>query len=197
MKVRIEEARLSNAFIYTTGKKYDATSKEKYSAHGIIPKNSPQVAKMKDAIAAAAKEAWPNNWEAKLKAVFAAGRIWCLRDGDRKTDKAGNPQPAYTGNMYVAGKNEIKPSTFGPDTQPIGQDSGKPYSGCYATLMLDVRASDLPQPQIYATLTGVQFVRDGERLTGGGVAAASDFEPIPESAAAQPASQAGGASALF
>lgn len=32
MKVRIEEARLSNAFIYTTGKKCDATSKEKYSA---------------------------------------------------------------------------------------------------------------------------------------------------------------------
>ena len=30
------------------------------------------------------------------------------------------------------------------------------------------------------SLLGVQFVKDGERLAGGGVAAADDFEALPE-----------------
>ena len=49
--------------------------------------------------------------------------------------------------------------------------------------------------RVNASLLGVQFVKDGERLAGGGVAAADDFEAI--SGAADPAVAKGGAASLF
>jgi hypothetical protein len=46
-------------------------------------------------------------------------------------------------------------------------------------------------------LLGVQFTKDGERLAGGGVAAADDFEAIPQPEAAKAAAAGTGAAALF
>ena len=41
--------------------------------------------------------------------------------------------------------------------------------------------------RINFSLLGVQFVRDGERLAGGSVATADDFEPLPGATDAAPA----------
>jgi hypothetical protein len=195
MKVTLENVRFSQVYVHTAGKPFDADAKEKYSIHGIVAKDSPVVAQMKAAILAAAKEVWSDKAEAKLKAIAAVGKIWCLRDGDVKPDN-----PAYAGNYFVAAKNEIRPLVVGggPDGRaPLVASDGKPYPGSYGNLILDVRASDLPTPQIFAYLLGVQFVKDGERLSGGGVAAADDFKPLPGTDAAKAAATGNGAAALF
>jgi hypothetical protein len=192
VKIRLENVRFSQVYVHATGKKFDEASKEKYSIHGIVARTSPVVAQMKAAILAAAKEEWADKAEAKLKAIAALGKIWCLRDGDAKEDS-----PAYAGNFFIAAKNEIRPLIIGPDRAPLIAADGKPYPGSYGNLIIDVRASDLPTPQVYAYLLGVQFVKDGERLAGGGVAAADDFEAIPEKDGTKVAESGKGAASLF
>jgi hypothetical protein len=61
--------------------------------------------------------------------------------------------------------------------------SGKPYSGCYVNAVIELWAQDNKfGKRINASLMGVQFLRDGQRLSGGGVASADDFQAIPEAA---------------
>lgn len=192
MKERLEDVRFSQVYVHAAGKPFEAGTKEKYSIHGIVKKDSPVVSQMKKAIVKAAQEAWGEKADAKLKAIAAQGKIWCLRDGDIKGDN-----PAYAGHYFVAAKNEIRPLVIGPDRAPLVAADGKPYPGSYGNLIIDIRASDLPTPQVYAYLLGVQFIKDGERLAGGGVAAADDFEAIPEAAAAKVEKSGQGASALF
>lgn len=206
MKTRVDGVRFSNLFVHKPGRKYDDAGKEKYAAHGIVDRDAPAVTIVKDAVIAAAKNTWPNNWEAKLKAISAAGRVWCLRDGDGKVDKAGNPKPAYVGKMYVSAKSEAKVGVFGTELDPVTKgakvldpSSGKPYSGSYGAMLIEIRASDVPQPQVYAVLLGVQFAEDGEPL-GNETASATDFEAFKQEPAQMPAERAasgGGAASLF
>jgi hypothetical protein len=65
----------------------------------------------------------------------------------------------------------------------LSASSGKVYSGCYVNASIELWAQDNKfGKRINATLMGVQFLRDGARLVGGGVASADDFEAIPEAA---------------
>ena len=117
----------------------------------------------------------------------------CLHDGDAKADK-----PGFKGNFFINASNEIRPTVVGPNREPLVASDGKPYSGSYGNIILDFWAQDNQfGKRINATLCGAQFVKDGERLSGGGVAAADDFEPIPDAAAPPAAVQTGGESALF
>jgi hypothetical protein len=192
MKLHIQNLRLSQVYVHDVGKPFDADAKAKFSIHGIVERDSPVVGQMKAAILQVAKETWGEKAEAKLKAIGALGKIWCLRDGDTKSDN-----PAYAGKVFVAAKNEIRPLVIGPSREPLVAADGKPYPGCYGNLIIDIKASDLPTPQVYAYLLGVQFTKDGERLAGGGVAAADDFEAIPQPEAAKAAAAGTGAAALF
>lgn len=200
MKIRIENVRFSQVYIFEAGKKFDANSKEKFSIHGILERTSSEAARVKEAVIAACKEAWGATWETKLRAVNAAGKVWALRDGDTKVDKDGNVNPAYAGKLFVAAKNDIRPLILGggPDGKsPLVAADGKPYPGSYGNLIIDIHAGDKPTPQVYAYLLGVQFVKDGERLSGGAVASQDDFDAIPGTQAAGATAPAAGAQSLF
>jgi hypothetical protein len=198
MKIRVDNVRFSQVYVHKLGKKFDENGKEKYSVHGIIDRDSPASKQVQAAILAAAKEQWGTAAEAKLKAIKAAGKIWCLREGDSKLDKDGNVYPEYAGKLFVSAKNEIRPSAFGPGREALTAEDDKPYAGSYGSVLIDIRAGDKPSAQVYAYLLGVQFIADGERLAGGGVAAADDFEAIPGTeAAAGSSAPAGGAASLF
>jgi hypothetical protein len=192
MKVRIDNVRFSQIYVHELGKKFDENSVEKYSAHGIVEKDHPGLVAVKDAIVAAAKEMWPNAWENKLKLIKASGTQWVLRDGDAKADKNGDPIEAYAGKMFIAAKSESKPLIVDGNREPLNADTKKPYAGSYGSMIIDIRASDMPKPQVYALLLGVQFTKDGDSLGGGAVARRDDFEAIPT---AKPAAGAEAASA--
>ena len=70
---------------------------------------------------------------------------------------------------------------------PLVAADGKPYSGCHVNVIIDVWAQDNQYgKKINAQLQGIQFLRDGEAFSGGGVAAdQSDFEEITEGADAE------------
>ena len=184
MKVKLENVILSMPYLFEA-KAFDADSDAKFSAHFLVEKNSPAMKVVVDAIQAEAKALWKDAAPGKLKAVKAAGKIWCLRDGDGKVDKNGEPFKGYAGRYFVSAKNTLRPTVVDGQRQPVDAADGKVYAGCVVNAFIDVRANAKPSDQVYAYLLGVQFVKDGERLGGGAVASADDFEAIPGTEAAK------------
>jgi hypothetical protein len=169
--------------------------KAKFSAAAIFAKDSPN----KDALLKAINEVATAKWGAKagdvLLALKASDKL-CLHDGDAKADT-----PGYKGNLFVNASNEIRPTTLagGPDGRaPTTAADGKLYAGAKVNMMVEVWAQDNQfGKRVNASLLGVQFVADGERLSGGGVASADDFEAIPQAATEKAAAAGTGAAALF
>lgn len=191
-RVRIENVRFNfTNTLFTAKAGKEAGSKEKFSVVSILPKDHPQLAEIKAAMVEAAAAKWGPKAADVLKALQAGDRL-CLHDGDAKADQAG-----YAGNLFINASNDLRPVVVGPNREPLVASDGKPYSGSYGTVIVDFWAQDNQfGKRINASLMGAQFVRDGERLSGGGVAAADDFDAIPTAAA--PAVAAGaGAAGLF
>ena len=164
----------------------------KFSSAFLVPKNHPQLGAIKEAMVAAATEKWAAKASEVLKQLQAADKL-CLHDGDAKSDYDG-----YAGNFFINASNKIRPLVIGPQREPLVAVDGKPYSGCYVNAIVEFWAQDNQfGKRVNASLLGVQFVKDGERLAGGGVAAADDFEALPQAEGAKVAAATGGASSLF
>jgi len=177
--VMLQDVRLSFANALFEAKQVQGQGDAKFSASFIIPPNHPCVA----AIKAAMKKVAEEKWGAKAGEVFIAlraGDKLALRDGDTKPQYEG-----YKGNLFLNASNKIKPLVIDGNKSPLQASSGKPYAGCYVNGSIEVWAQDNQfGKRINATLKGVQFLRDGARLAGGGVASAEDFEAIPDAAPA-------------
>jgi hypothetical protein len=123
--------------------------------------------------------------------VFEAKDKLCLHDGDLKADKPYGA--AYKGMLYVSARinaskgqppgvfdNVVDTATGMARLITSPNDPKAPWSGCYVNVILNVFAYDAGGGQgIGASFSGVQFHKDGERLAGGAVASASDFQAFP------------------
>jgi hypothetical protein len=195
MKIMLKNVRLLyGAALFTPQRGPEGTGEPKHSGTFAFPKDHPAVAAIKKGFEQVSKE----KWGAKAVEVYTmlkAGDRLCLHDGDAKADKEG-----YKGNLYLSASNKLKPLIIDGQKQPLDANSGKPYSGCYVNAEIELWAQDNKfGKRINATLRGVQF-RDGQRLAGGGVSSADDYEAIPDSdegAGATPASGAGEAANPF
>lgn len=194
MKVNLNNVRLTFPQLFDA-KQVNGQGDPKFSAAFLIPRDHPQLGAVKEAIKAAADAKWGAKALEVLKALQASDKL-ALHDGDAKSDYDG-----YAGNLFVNASNKIRPLVIGQQREPLTAADGKPYSGCYVNAIVEFWSQDNQfGKRVNASLLGVQFVKDGERLAGGGVASQDDFEPIPgteAAAGAAPAAPAGGASALF
>lgn len=188
-KIQLKEVRLTFPALFEA-KAVNGQGEAKFSASFLLPKDHPQRAELERVIVQSAKEKWgETKYGDVLKQLKAADKL-CLHDGDSKGDYQG-----YAGSLFVNASNKVRPLVVDGNRSPLTAADGKPYSGCYVNAILEVWSQDNQYgKRVNASLLGVQFVRDGERLAGGGVAAADDFEPIPGAASAAPA---GDASSLF
>ena len=178
-EVKLKDVRLSFANALFEAQKVQGQGEAKFSASFLFPPNHPCVAEIKAAMKKAAEE----KWGAKAGEVFMAlkaGDKLALHDGDSKPQYEG-----YKGNLFINASNRIKPLVIDGNLSPLQASSGRPYSGCYvnASIELWAQSNDFGK-RINASLKGVQFLRDGQRLSGGGVASADDFEAIPDAAPA-------------
>ena len=154
------------------------TDKPKYQLAFLLAKDHPGIALVRAAMLVAAEGKWGAKYPDVVKALKASDRL-AYHDGDIKAAKYAD----YAGLMYINSNNATKPAVFGPDPHgpQLTMADGKPYSGCYGNAKITIWAQDNEWGQrLNAELNGVQFVRDGERMSGGGVAAADDFQAIPE-----------------
>lgn len=191
MRVHLKNVRLTFPNLFEA-KQVNGQGDPKFSASFLIPREHPQMKEVKAALKEAAEQKWGAKAEATLKTLQAGDRI-ALHDGDAKSAYDG-----YAGNWFINASNKVRPLVIGQNREPLTASEGKPYSGCYVNAIIELWAQDNHfGKRVNASLMGVQFAGDGERLAGGGVAAADDFEEIPGGAAAEAEKTGDGAASLF
>lgn len=189
MNIKLNDVRLLYAAsLFQAQRGPNGEGEPKFSATFGFAPNHPAVAAIREGFKTVAGE----KWGAKAGEVFMtlkAGGKLCLHDGDAKADKEG-----YKGNLYLSASNKITPLVIDGNKSPLQAASGKLYSGCYVNGVISLWAQDNKfGRRINASLMGVQYLRDGQRLSGGGVASADDFEAIPEAEAPTPTGHSAGA----
>lgn len=114
-----------------------------------------------------------NHVSTTLKVKHLADDKKCLRDGDL-AEYAG-----YAGCMSLKAASKARPLVIDRKKAPITEDDEIIYSGCYvnAIISLWVQNNDFGK-RVNATLLAVQFVKDGEPLSGGASASVDDFDDL-------------------
>ena len=173
-KIILNNARLSYAYIFGEGR-VSENGRRSWSTTALIPKNSPQVPAIKAAIdAARAKDA---------QKIGKTGIKSPLLDGDTKDDGGGFK---YTGaenrGMYMLRCTNYnrRPVVVDQNVQAV-IDPDTVYSGCYANVQVSFYGYNSGTNKgISPGLDAIQKVKDGERLSGGNVDAASVFTAVAD-----------------
>lgn len=191
-QMRLENVRFTFVQSLFDAKQVNNQGEAKFSCTGLLPRDHPQLAAISAAVQAVAIAKWGAKVTEVLTALKAGDRL-PLHDGDAKNQYQG-----YAGNYFINASNKMRPLVIGPARENLTAADGKPYSGSYGNMIVQFWAQDNQYgKRINASLLGVQFIRDGERLAGGGVAAADDFEAIPQGAQETAAASGAGAASLF
>ena len=176
-QVKLNDVRIAYAQGVFEPRAPEGGGEAKFNAAFLFPKDHPATKAMSDAVIAVAKEKWKDKAMDILAQLKAADKL-PVHDGDLKKTSAG-----YLGNLYVNAGNKVRPLVLDADRSPLTAADGKPYSGCYVSVIVEVWARDNKfGKRVNASLQGVQFLRDGEKLAGGSVASVSDFEAVPSAA---------------
>jgi hypothetical protein len=176
MKVKLNNVRLAfpQLFEATT---VNNEGKPAYSATFILPPNHADVKIIQEAIDKIADEKWGLKAPEIVKALRAGGKV-AMRNGDEKSSYSG-----FAGNLYIAARNAVRPTVIDANKSPLTVADGRPYAGCYVNAVVDLWAQDNAYgKRINASLSGVQFLRDGDAFSGGGAASVDEFETVDEPA---------------
>lgn len=187
MKLHINNVRVSFANGLYKASAMEAGQQEKYGADFILQPDSTvfkvnadgskSKTTLKDAELAVATEAWKANG-AKILATLEASKK-AIRNGDLRVNKAGDVYEGYAGNWYVTAKSPTRPTLVDGNRQPITEEDGTIYSGCYVNVILDLYANTQPTKKgVFAGLKAVQFVRKGDAFGGSAPASADEFDVV-------------------
>lgn len=165
---------------------------DRYSIAGIVDPNeessNPKILSgsaadeaIERAIVVAAKAKWPGKdkngnpkYKGILKKLRATGKV-CYTDGDGDREE-------YEGMKVLKASNvqRVKVRNKAGDDD-LSQEDGVLYSGCHTVLVAQIWAQDNDfGRRINASLKGVQFWKDGEAFSGGGVATDDDFDDLSD-----------------
>lgn len=177
MKIVLKNARLAFPELWEA-KAVQGEGEPAFSASFLIPKDHPQVKEIREAEEAVGKEKFGAKWPAIKKEIVANNRL-ALKDGDAKASYAG-----YEGNWFVSSRNKTRPTVIDRDRSPLTAKDGRPYAGCYVNAIIELWAQDNQYgKRINASLSGVQFLRDGEAFSGGRPADAEEFPDLSDQGA--------------
>lgn len=148
----------------------------RYSGAFPIEPGSENAKALAAALVAVAKDKWGAKGDAILKELKAKGRV-CYKE--EALSKDGEVYDGFEGMHSLNASNKARPLVVDRDKTPLTAADGKPYSGSYMYLSLELWAQDNQYgKRINATLKGVQFHKDGDAFGGGAPASADDFEDL-------------------
>lgn len=193
MKVRLENVRLGFAHQLFTASALEEGQVLKYGCDSLLvpgssvrkfvpdannPKNGEWIATtMPEILLELANDAMKGKGKAWLDSLENSKK--CYRNGDLRVNKSGDVYEGYEGVFYVTAKNKARPTLVDRDRSPLTESDGRPYSGCYANVYIDVYALTDPKKKgVHATMKGVQFVRDGDAFGSAAPASADDFDDL-------------------
>lgn len=176
MKLKLNNVRLAFPNLFEA-KTVNGEGEPRFSASFLMDPKHPQLDEVRKAIKQVAKEKWGEKWET-IYAQLEKKLNLCLHDGDEKAEYEGFP-----GNFFISSGNKSRPTVIDRDRTALIQADGRPYAGCYVNAVIEIWAQDNNfGKRVNASLSGVQFLRDGDAFAGGGVAAPDDFDDISEGA---------------
>jgi hypothetical protein len=99
-----------------------------------------------------------------------------LRDGNEKPEMEGYGD----GVMFVSAKSEVRPVVVDGNLNPVAQEDGLFYAGCYVNANIRLFAYDHKTggKGVAAGLRSVQFVKDGPPFGAGNVNPEDEFEKL-------------------
>lgn len=154
---------------------FEGEGDAKYSVTFLIPKNHPDVAKIKAAI----KSMYEANKGGHFKGVPATSKnLWNpLRDGDEYMEE--KPEAVeYEGMYFLKAASKTQPPAFDSEKQDL-LDLDTIYSGCYCRGVIAGYAFSTKKKGYGFGLNSVMFIEDGERLAGF-TATADDYDDESE-----------------
>lgn len=145
---------------------------EKYSVSCIIPKSDEvTIAKIQQAIEAAKEDGKTRRWGGKIPPNLKLP----LRDGD--IDRPDDD--SYADAMFINATSKDAPQIVDRKKQTI-TDPMMVYSGCYCNVSVNFYAFNANGNRgVAAGLGNVQFVKDGDRLSGK-ASADADFDELDD-----------------
>lgn len=171
MKVKLKNVRLSFPDLWVA-RPFKQGDQPKFGAQFLIPKGSALAKEIDKAILAVAEAKWPNKGAAIVKSIKGNPNKFCYQDGDTR-DYDG-----YAGMMSLSAKNTIRPLVIDRDKTPLSQEDGKPYAGCYVNATVELFAYTNSGNGISASLSGVQFCKDGDAFAAGKPADPDEFDDL-------------------
>lgn len=177
MKIKLTNVRLSFPDLFEA-KTVNGEGKPAFSASFLIDPADPQVKSINTAIDTVAKEKWGAKAEQVLKQMRATDKV-CLHDGNLKA------YDGYQDMLYISSRNATRPLVIDADKSPLTEQDGKPYSGCYVNASIELWAQDNNYgKRVNASLSGVQFFKDGDAFAGGRAADVNEFDDVTAGAEA-------------
>lgn len=174
MKLALKDVRLAFPSLFEATD-FENDGKFKFKATLLIPKGSPQDKAVAAAVKQVAKEKWGAKADSILESIKHIPNRAGYRDGDSREDMEG-----YAGNMFLNASSTARPLVVDRDRSPLGASDGRPYSGCYVAAIVHVYAYENKGKGIGFSLSGIQFVRDGDAFSGSAPATEDDFDDISD-----------------
>lgn len=126
--------------------------------------------KVKRAIEAAVKAKWPNDWQKQLRQILANPNCCLLRTPD-DTDE-------YLFMKVTRRPEDGMPKLVGRDRHIVAQSEGLFVSGANTIARLQLWGYDNQSKGVGATITGAQWVAEGDAFGGAPLAREDDFEDL-------------------
>lgn len=177
-KVMLRNVRLSYEHIFQPSK-MDDNSTPKYSAEVLIPKDHPDLPKIKQALFEAGAEKFPQ--AISPSKPWPMGYTCALKDADNDTDSNGvliaEKNPESKGHYILKMQSSRRPDVVDRRKVRVNEEDGIVYSGCYINVSAAFDGYEYGKIKKGVTcyLNGVQFVADGEPF---GANAVNDFDEL-------------------
>lgn len=172
MKLLLNNVRVAFPTLFEA-RTVNGEGKPAFSCSFLIDPADKQVATINAAIEKVAKEKWGAKADGILKTLRATDKV-ALHDGDLKSNYDG-----FAGNLYISSRSSVRPLIIDQSRNPLTEQDGKPYAGCYVNASIELYAQDNNYgKRINATLRGVQFAADGDAFGGGGSASVDEFDVV-------------------
>jgi hypothetical protein len=167
--MKLQNVRLSFPALFRA-EAFKQGDEPKFKATFLIPKNSPLHAEVEKAILETVRTKYGAKAEKIIQQIRNNPNKFCYQDGDTKS------YDGYEGMMALSAKNGVRPLVIDRDKTPLTEADGRPYAGCYVNATVEFFTYDNSGIGVSASVTGVQFVRDGEAFSGGRAASMDDFD---------------------
>lgn len=174
------QGRLSYPNLFTARAINDQGS-PKYSATLLIPKTDTATIQRVQAAIDAAVQDGIDRRIFKGQVDPSRSKYPPLRDGDTPKDDGSARGDEFAGHWFISAKapgDKPRPSVVDANVQPV-MNEAEIYAGCYVNMFVEFYAYETSGNKgIAASLKGVQFVRDGERLGGEPLEAEDMFSAV-------------------